>query len=464
MQAAIYARISSDQDGEALGVNRQLADCRAEADRRGWTVAEEYVDNDISAYSGKRRPAYEQLLEDIRAGRCDGLIVYRLDRLHRRPIELEEFVQVCDAAGMGHVATLSGDVNFGTGDGLLTARIMGAVAAQESHVKSERVRRKLQEVAENGKPHGGAARPFGYEPDKVTLRPAEAAIIRDVASRLLAGESIASLTRWLNAQGVPTVSGRGQWRTPTLRGVLMSARISGQRVHRGEIVGPAVWPAIITPAETAKIRALLTDPTRKTNRTARRYLLAGLLRCHACGETLRAHPRRGERRYVCKTGADFTGCGKTIISANPVERLITDAVLYRLSSPAMAAALTRADGHNDEQTQTLRQEITADRDQLKELATMYADRKITAAEWKPARDRIETRVKQAERRLGQLTNTNVLDGYIGNPDRLASEWSTLNLTRQAAIVKAVLDHAIVDKAKSAGGKFDPDRVRPTWRI
>ncbi len=66
--AAIYARISQDRTGEGLGVQRQLEDCRAEATRRGWRVAEEYVDDDISAYSGKQRPAYQRMLEDLRSG------------------------------------------------------------------------------------------------------------------------------------------------------------------------------------------------------------------------------------------------------------------------------------------------------------------------------------------------------------------------------------------------------------
>ncbi len=69
---AIYARISRDPSGDMLGVTRQLEDCRAEAERRGWTVAEEYVDDDTSAYSGKTRPAYERLQRDIGDGlpRC----------------------------------------------------------------------------------------------------------------------------------------------------------------------------------------------------------------------------------------------------------------------------------------------------------------------------------------------------------------------------------------------------------
>jgi site-specific DNA recombinase len=58
---AIYARISSDQDGTALGVARQVQDCRGLAKSLGWVVAEEYVDNDLSAFSGKRRPGYEAI-------------------------------------------------------------------------------------------------------------------------------------------------------------------------------------------------------------------------------------------------------------------------------------------------------------------------------------------------------------------------------------------------------------------
>ena len=112
---AIYARISQDRTGEELGVKRQLQDCQAEAERRGWTVAQEYVDDDISAYSGKQRPEYERMLRDIAEGRRDGVIVWHMDRLHRRPVELERFVEVCTRAGVRDVVTLSGDVELVNG-------------------------------------------------------------------------------------------------------------------------------------------------------------------------------------------------------------------------------------------------------------------------------------------------------------------------------------------------------------
>src|SRR3954468_24691066 len=104
--AATYARISADSTGSRLGVSRQIEDCHALAERRGWPVADTYVDNDLSAYSGKPRPEYRRMLEDIKSGRIDAVIVWHLDRLHRHPRELEEFFETCDAAGVRHLASV----------------------------------------------------------------------------------------------------------------------------------------------------------------------------------------------------------------------------------------------------------------------------------------------------------------------------------------------------------------------
>jgi site-specific DNA recombinase len=95
MKAAIYCRISDDREGSGLGVTRQEADCRALAQTRGWTVTRVYVDNDISlAYSGKPRPSYKQLLSAMREKEFEAVITWHTDRLHRSPVELEEFISV----------------------------------------------------------------------------------------------------------------------------------------------------------------------------------------------------------------------------------------------------------------------------------------------------------------------------------------------------------------------------------
>src|ERR1700730_19170051 len=141
--AAIYARISHDPSGERLGVQRQEADCRDEAKRRGWTVAQVYVDDDLSAFNPKKpRPEYQRLLSDIQLGRRDGVMIWRLDRLHRQPRELEEFIVLCDKHRVT-LATVTGDVDLSTSQGRLLARAWGAFAAHESEIKSERIRRVM---------------------------------------------------------------------------------------------------------------------------------------------------------------------------------------------------------------------------------------------------------------------------------------------------------------------------------
>src|ERR1700677_3559842 len=104
--AAVYARISADVEGTGLGVTRQLEDCRKLAADRGWPIGDEYVDNDVSAYSGKPRRNYARMLADLKSGARDAVIVYNLDRLHRRPVELEEFVALCESVGVRDVATV----------------------------------------------------------------------------------------------------------------------------------------------------------------------------------------------------------------------------------------------------------------------------------------------------------------------------------------------------------------------
>lgn len=425
-------------------------------------MLEEFVDDDVSAYSGKTRPAYERMLEAIRQRQVDAVLVWHMDRLHRRPIELEEFVTTCAAAGLKDVLTLHGDFDMGTGDGLMVARIMGAAAAYESDAKSRRSRRKMQELAERGRPHGGGVRPFGFTDDRTTVHPGEARIIRDLAGRLLAGESLVSLTQWLHDNDTHTVTGK-QWRTPTVRALLLSPRIAGLREHQGQVIGKAVWEPIIPETQREQIVALLTDPARRTNRTARRYLLSGLVRCSRCGSKMVTGQDRTRRRYLCRSGADFGGCGSLTITAVPLDQFVADAVLYRLDSPELAAALA-GNAAADADAASLREAIAADAARLIELSDLYADQQITAPEWMAARKRIDARLTLNRRKQTTRAGTPVLAGHVGNGTALRQQWESLNLSRQAAIVRAVIDHVAITPGTQGARTLDPGRVQVTWRL
>jgi site-specific DNA recombinase len=460
VRAAVYARISSDREGDQLGVTRQIEDCRREAERRGFVVEDVYVDDDISAWSGKDRPEFERMVGDLRTRRIGAVLVWHLDRLTRHPRELEAFMDLCDELQV-ELGCVTGDVDLSSHIGRLTARMLGGLARYESDHKSERIRRKHEEIAANGRVSGGGSRPYGYESDKVTVRAAEAAIIRECAKRLLAGEPVLSIARDLSERGVTSASG-GNWSPQSLRRMLASPRISGQRIHHGEIVAKAVWPAIISAKDGAKIRALLANPERRTNKTARRYLLGGLLVCSHCGERLVARPRSGgQRRYACAKGPGFSGCGKTYITADDVELFVTEAVLHRLDSAALQRTLERKQRKQPDAQRWLA-EMEQAQAQLVELAAAYGNRELSMDELRAARKPIEQRLTNARKQLTKVSRSSVIDRYIGNGAGLRAEWDSLDLSQQHAIVAAVIDAVLVGPARRGYNRFDESRLTPRF--
>jgi site-specific DNA recombinase len=460
VRAGVYARISSDRDGDQLGVNRQIEDCRREAERRGFVVDGLYVDDDTSAWSGKQRPEFERMVDDLRTRRIGAVLVWHLDRLTRHPRELEAFMDLCEELHV-ELGCVTGDVDLSSHIGRLTARMLGGLARYESDHKSERIRRKHEEIAAHGRVSGGGSRPYGYESDKLTVREAEAAIIRECAQRLLAGEPVLSIARDLNERGVTSASG-GAWSPQSLRRMLASPRISGQRIHHGEIVAKAVWPAIISPKDGAKIRALLANPERRTNKAARRYLLGGLLVCSHCGERLVARPRSGgQRRYACAKGPGFSGCGKTYITADDVELFVTEAVLHRLDSAALQRTLERKQRKQPDAQRWL-SEMEQAQAQLVELAAAYGNRELSMNELRAARKPIEQRLTNARKQLTKVSRSSVIDRYIGNGAGLRAEWDSLDLSQQHAIVAAVIDSVLVGPARRGYNRFDESRLTPRF--
>jgi hypothetical protein len=89
-----------------------------------------------SASTGTR-PVYRQMLADIESGTIGAVVCYHLDRLHRQPRELEDFIELADKRRVA-LSTVTGEVDLGTDNGRLTARITGAVAKAEVERKSAR--------------------------------------------------------------------------------------------------------------------------------------------------------------------------------------------------------------------------------------------------------------------------------------------------------------------------------------
>lgn len=418
-------------------------------------MAEVFIENDVSAFSGKARPKYRTLLEGIESGRFDALVAWHPDRLHRSTKELEAFIDTVELNKVTVATVTAGDLDLATPEGRLTARIVGAVSRKESEDKSRRMRRKAAQNAVEGKPAGGG-RPFGYESDKVTVCESEAAEIRRMMASFLAGGTLIGICRDLNDRGVLTPEGN-RWRSPTVRGMLASARIAGRRTHHGAET-EAVWPAIVDPVDVAKARAILADPARRlTPGPTRKYLLSGFLSCARCGTALVVRPARNGRRRAFSCVADRGGCGHCHVAADELEELVTEAVLVRLDTPTLAEAVDRkGDATTDDGTA----ELAKVEARQTELAEMYAAGEIGRSEWVTARDALDARLAAARAKVAERVTVTAADAYTGKGAVLRDAWPGMALDARRAVLGSVIDRVVT--APSKRRIFDPDRVTVTW--
>jgi DNA invertase Pin-like site-specific DNA recombinase len=432
MRAAVYLRQSKDFNGTGLAVARQREDCLKLCTDRAWTPSE-YVDNDISAYSGKRRPAYERMLDDIKAGKLDAVVAWDLDRLHRRPIELEHFMELADQHRLA-LATVSGDTDLATDNGRLFARIKGAVARAESERKSTRQKRQALQAAELGKPQKGP-RPFGYEADMVTIREPEARALRAAYASLLGGGTLVGIGRDLAAAGFGTTTGR-PYHHSTVRVILQNPRNAGLRAYRHEIIGPGLWPAIVDEDTFSAACTLLSDPSRRINYrlgTARRWLLGGLAFCGRCddGTTVRVNYRGrpkpdGEpiRVYRCREHSHLSRV------ADWCDWRVSERVIARLSRDDARDLLVDDDR---EDLADLRADESAVRLRLDQLAEAFADGGISAAQLKAGSERLRVRLVDLQSRMVHIDRAPILADLVTSSN-VRGTWHDVGLDRQRAVV------------------------------
>lgn len=459
MRAALYLRISEDRSGDQLGVARQREDCLTLCAEKGWQPVE-YVDNDTSATSGKRRPAYERMLEDIRDGTIGAVVVWDLDRLHRRPIELEAFMALADDKHLA-LASVSGDIDLGSPQGRLVARLKGSVAAHEGEHRKARQLRATRQLAERGVPNWHHA--FGYDdhrqPDPVT-----APLVKQAYSAVVAAASLGDVCRIFNEAGAHTRSGK-PWDAATASSFLRKPRNAGLRTYnhrygpvtRDDIIGPGDWPSLVDEDLFWAAQGVLEAPGRAPGRkSVRKHLLTGVMRCGRCGGTLAGVPdERGNLRYRCR------GCLSLSIRASQVEPLVHQLVAGRLAMPD-AVDLLKAD-HDTDDAETLRTQANTLRTELDAIGVERADGLLTGRQAKIATDRINDKLAVIEARQHDAERVRVFDQIpLGTPE-VADAIATLSPDRFRAVLDVLADITINPVGKNGGRVFNPERCQVVWR-
>ncbi|HWL44527.1 MAG TPA: recombinase family protein [Ilumatobacter sp.] len=449
-RAWIYLRISEDRENDELGIARQEKSLRAEAKRLGLVVAGVLIDNDVSAYRGRRRKGFEALLASL--GQGDYILTTEVTRLTRGNLRvIEDLIDVVEAKRVTIHALRAGSLDLSTSGGRMVARMLGVIARQESEQMGERMSAKHAQSAHAGKAPTGTLQ-FGYRRVGGTIEPdpETAPIVRELAERLLAGESLTSLCRELNARGITTTLGN-KWQTTVLSRCMKSPTLAAIRTYKREVVGPGEWEPVLDRATHERLVSALTHAKRGAR--PRAALLGGLAVCGVCGTRMqRKHFGAGQLAYQCP--ADH-GCGSNTASAPSVERIVIETLLGYVAGIDLRQARAQLAGADGAQ---LAADLADDERMLTELADDLGAKRIARSEWLAARAPIVERIETTRTALAALDrpvpSAELLDAVT--PER----WDGLTFAQRREVLTMFIASVTIAKARvrRPGNQFDEVRV------
>ncbi|MDR1186115.1 MAG: recombinase family protein [Bifidobacteriaceae bacterium] len=416
LRAVVYVRISDDPEGTERGVDRQEADCRDYAASRGMEVAEVFRENDTSAFkqrtvtlpSGERvrrvvRPQFRAMLASLARGDADVMVAYDLDRAVRDPRDLEDLIDA-KVLNRFQVRSVTGSLKLDTDADVAMARVLVAMANKSSADTARRVARAARQQAVEGVWHGGRA-PFGYRAEgrQLFVVPEQAALVREAAQRILAGETVYRiLTDW-NARGVRTGAG-GLWTDRSLKIVLRAQSIKGVREYRPllpdgsratvpEVLVRACWDPILDEDTWQRVGDVLDASKRARcfweGGSKRVYPFSGLIRCSDCGTAM---THRGPV-YQCHD--DNKGCRRGV-RAEQLTVLVEQAVLAVFSQISAEPGKRSGRDKTDRAARAgLAAALESDRARLARLDDDHYDGLIDRAAWVRQRARIAERIEKA---------------------------------------------------------------------
>ena len=314
-RAALYLRVSTQDQADRQSLKTQRARLLAYAKSRGYEVADVYVDAGLSG-KDTNRPDLQRLLAEAAARQFDVVLVWAVDRISR---SVRDLLGLIDTLADHGVAFAAVSQDFDTADpvGVLTVSILGSFAQFERELLIERTKEgHLARVKRQDFSMGPL--PFGYRKEEGRLVEVaeEAAVVRRIFRLFLRLKSRRGVARTLNAEGVLTRRGK-HWREGTIKGILTNPVYTGANVygrfgkrHHGTPRPRGQWtvvPGVREPLVDAKTwraaqRLIGKGKPRKVEEK-QEYALSGLVRCGKCGGAMcGSSKRRGtkvHRYYVC---------------------------------------------------------------------------------------------------------------------------------------------------------------------
>ena len=362
-RCAVYTRKSHEdgleQEFNSLDAQRDAAvNYIASQKANGWQLINESYDDGGFSGGNTNRPALQRLLQDVRAGKVDIVVVYKIDRLSRSLIDFATVLAEFNKYGVGFCAVTQ-DISSATSTGRMMLNILMTFAQYEREIIAERVRDKVSAAKKRGKNCGGFPI-LGYDSDpatkKLIINEQEAEIVRFVFKSYLKHGSAKAVSTELELKGF-----RGKSWT-TRKGVRREGQnVNNQMVyrmlknhlyiglveHKGNFY-PGEQEAIIDRKTWDKVQTMLKSNMNhdSSRRTPKVNPFNGMIYCGSCGGAFSmSHTvKQGNKRYsyyICleDTKRNFSTFPIKRVPANELEKLVLKEIGALFQTPTMLAKL-----------------------------------------------------------------------------------------------------------------------------
>ncbi len=328
-RAALYIRVSTDEQAKhGFSLAEQKHDLEEYARKHHYTVVNVYADEGSSARKAlNRRKGLQQLLDDVRAGQIDIILLKCLDRWFRSVRDFYKVQDVLDQHGVNWECTQE-DYNTTTTNGRLMLNLKLSIAQNESDQTSDRIKYVHQGMLRKHEELGGRC-PLGYkiENKHLVIVEEERPVVEFIFQHILAGHSTNSISRKVYEEFGTVITNIRVW------GMLRNATYKGTRYGI-----PNYCPAIIPPEVFDRAQAILSRNKRPSS-SGNVILFSGKVICPSCGKRMIVkHVRNNKNgtkkslRYVCNKyyysgiphdhadGCSFGG----VVSESVIERYLVE--------------------------------------------------------------------------------------------------------------------------------------------
>jgi site-specific DNA recombinase len=474
VRAFIYCRVSTkEQSSEAhYSLDNQEERARDYLRMKKWRVAK--VRKDVASGKSDEREGFQELLTEIREGRVEAVVVYRLDRLSRNVRDIYGFLDLIRETGVAFVSVTEGfDTSTAMGRAMLGVAAVFAQLTRE--MIAENTRDGMLRKGLDGYFIGNKTNVFGYDysPEKgeLVVNPREAVIVRQVFNWFTEHKfGTVKIARLLNLQGTRTKAGR-QWAHTSIRNMVRNVIYLGEIRVDGEVVA-ARHPAIISREQfgvaEAIIRGRATLPPRSQQS---KHLLSGIAVCGRCGKRLAAHYLHSKTRGYTHVNVFYhhprttqvaeLGCAGIAKAAPRLEAAVLEKIA-EASRSGMIEKLVLADVQSRESKKRVpmlkqRDQLLLELAEMGERFTQWADRldtgKIDEEQFAVQNQRLLERKAQLQKQLGALDDEleaeQTLEVTLAEVRKALKDfsavWEALTLEERRETLRLLIEHLKVYK-------------------